>query len=87
VTFTGNRVRFRLLPAGRDAVAAVLSQDTEDLEGFVVDEDDLGVWIAIPKPQRKRDVMLLKWEHFLTAVTQWDPEPFMERPAAGFRPS
>lgn len=87
MTFAGNRVRFRLLPSGREAVASVLSEDAEEFEGFVADENHLGVWIFVPQLQPAKQVMLLRWEHFLTATLQWNPEPLMDRPGVGFRPS
>jgi hypothetical protein len=87
MSFSGNRVRFWLLPSGREALAAVLSEEVDEFEGFVVDEDHLGVWIAVPELKLARQVMLLRWEHFLTATQQWNPPSMTERPEMGFRPS
>ncbi len=87
MTFAGNRVRFQLLPAGRQALAVVLTQEMDEFRGLVVDENHLGVWIYVPQLEPANQVMLLRWEHFSTATLQWNPEPLMDRPAAGFRPS
>jgi hypothetical protein len=78
----GKRVRFRLLPSGREAVETIVPA-AEFLDGFVVDENHMGVWIWVPKSKPVRAV-LLKWEHFSTATVEYEPQA-PERAPAGFR--
>lgn len=81
---SGSTVRFRLLPQGREAVKGIVS-DQEFLEGFVVSEDHLGVWLSLEVLEPADAVMLLKWEHFSTATLQYRPEAPAERSPLGFR--
>jgi hypothetical protein len=87
MNLAGKNVRFRLLPAGQEAVAAILSRNEVEFEGYVLDENHIGVWIWITEHEPANQAMLLRWEHFLTATVEWSPEPLMDRPGAGFRPT
>jgi hypothetical protein len=80
----GSTARFHLLPQGREAVKGVLS-DREFLDGFVVSESHLGVWLSLPELRLNNEVLLLKWEQFSTAVLEYTPEAPAQRLPAGFR--
>lgn len=67
----GKTVRFRLLQSGREAVDTIVPA-TEFLDGFVVDEDRMGVWIWVPE-SKPVTAVLLKWEHFSTATVEYEP--------------
>jgi len=84
MNLSGSRVRFRLLPQGREVINRVVP-DTEFLEGFVVSEDHLGVWLSLEELEPADLVMLLKWEHFSTAMVEHRPEAPAERSPVGFR--
>ncbi len=85
MNLSGSTVRFRLQPSGRDALEGMVS-DGEFLEGFVVSESHLGVWLSLPELVSPTEVVLLKWEHFSTAMLEYRAEAPIERPPAGFRP-
>ncbi len=76
-TLAGNVVLFRLSPEGE----AALSEDFPGgrFEARVLYEDELGVWVPANAEDRRnqnpRDVMLLKWHYFSTAVVEFRPEP------------
>jgi len=84
MNLTGSRVRFHLLSQGREAINGVVS-DQEFLEGFVVSENHLGLWLSLEELEPENRVMLLKWEHFSTAILDYRPEAPMERSPLGFR--
>jgi len=81
----GKTVRFHLLPQGRAAFNGVVPT-AEFVDGFVLGENHLGVWISVPELEPASSVMLLKWEHFSTAVVEYEPEAPIDRMAPGFRP-
>ena len=84
MNLTGRNVRFRLSQQGREAlndVAAVM----EYMDGLVVDENHLGVWVSLPQLQTANTVVLLKWEGFSTATLEYEPEAPTAPSAAGFR--
>ena len=89
MTLAGKTVQFWLSLAGKTELPEPLSGG-ETLEALVIEEDRLGVWIwvanEVSQPsQDVPEVMLLKWEHFCTALTGYEvPQP-PGRPAAGFR--
>ncbi len=81
----GSTVSFHLLPQGREAFKEI-APGKEVLEGFVVDENHLGVWLSLPELDSANEVVLLKWEQFSTATLEYEPEaPAGERSPAGFR--
>ncbi|PYX00726.1 MAG: hypothetical protein DMG89_03595 [Acidobacteria bacterium] len=84
MNLSGSRVRFRLLPNAREALKGIVS-DREFLEGFVVSESHLGVWLSLPELEPATEVILLKWEHFSTALLEYRPEAPAERLPVGFR--
>ena len=84
MNLTGSTVRFHLLPQGRDAIKGFVS-DQEFLDGFVVSENHLGVWISLEKLEPTDAVVLLKWEHFSTAMLVYRPEAPVERSPVGFK--
>jgi len=81
---SGSKVRFHLLPQGRDAIKGFVS-DQEFLDGFVVSENHLGVWLSLEELEPADAVMLLKWEHFSTAMLVYRPEVGVERSPVGFK--
>jgi len=81
----GKTVRFHLVPQGRGAFQGVVPA-AEFVDGFVVGENHLGVWISVPEIEPASSVVLLKWEHFSTAVVEYEPEVPAGREPAGFRP-
>lgn len=84
MNLTGSRVRFHLLSQGQDALKGIVP-DREFLEGFVVNENHLGVWLSLPDLESKTEVVLLKWDQFSTAILEYEPEPLAQRGPAGFR--
>jgi hypothetical protein len=84
MNLTGRSVRFRLSPEGREALNEVASA-TEYVDGLVVDENHLGVWVSLPQLQTANTVVLLKWEGFSTATLEYEPEAPPAPSAAGFR--
>jgi hypothetical protein len=84
MNLSGSRVRFRLLPQGREALKGVVP-DTEFLDGFVVSETHLGVWLSLEELEPADLVTLLKWEHFSTAMFEHRPEAPAEPSPVGFR--
>ena len=59
-----------------------------DFEALVVEENDVGLWIWMPKAPESRDVTLLKWEYFATASLEYEPpDALPEKAPAGFRQS
>jgi hypothetical protein len=84
MNLSGSTVRFRLQPEGREVFKGI-APEAEFLEGLVVSEDHLGVWLSLPEFESATEVLLLKWEHFSTAITEYQPEMPTERPPAGFR--
>ena len=83
MNLTGSTVRFRLLPQGRDALKGIVPEK-EFLEGFVVSESHLGVWLSLPEFRPADEAVLLKWDHFSTATTAYEPEVPAERFPVGF---
>lgn len=84
MNLSGTRVRFRLLPQAREALKGI-APDKEFVEGFVVSESHLGVWLSLPELKSATEVVLLKWEHFSTAMLEYRPESPTERSPVGFR--
>jgi len=84
MNLTGRSVQFRLSPQGREALNEVASV-TEYVDGLVVDENHLGVWVSLPQLQTANTVVLLKWEGFSTATLEYEPEAPTAPSAAGFR--
>jgi hypothetical protein len=84
MNLTGTTVPFHLLPQGREAFREI-APDKDVLEGFVVNENHLGVWLSLPELKSANEVMLLKWEQFSTATLEYEPEAPGERLPAGFR--
>lgn len=85
MNFVGRSVRFYLLPQGTVALRQAIPSTGGQIDGVVADEDHLGVWISAPELESEIGVVLLKWEHFWTAVLDYEPEVPLERPRAGFR--
>lgn len=81
----GKTVRFHLLPHGREAFEGVTSTG-EFVNALVVSENHLGIWVSVPELEPASSVMLLKWDHFSTAVVEYEPEVRAERAAPGFTP-
>ena len=81
----GKTVRFHLLPHGREALKGIASIG-EFVNALVVGENHLGIWVSVPELEPASSVMLLKWDHFSTAVVEYEPEVPAERSAPGFRP-
>ncbi len=84
MNLTGSTVSFRLLPQGREALKGIVPEN-EFLEGFVVDENHLGVWLSLPEFMPVTEAVLLKWEHFSTATLEYEPETPAERLPVGFK--
>lgn len=85
----GKTVRFWLSDAGKSELPGDIFADNP-VEVVVIDEDPMGVWVWVQHEETGEllpEVMLLKWEHFATALTSYELPPEAERPAAGFRPS
>lgn len=85
MTLAGKTVRFWLSLAGKAELPEPLNA-RESLEALVVEEDALGVWVWVAnelgEQQALPEVMLLKWEHFCTALAGYElPQ---QRPGAGF---
>ena len=89
MTLAGKTVRFWLSSLGKLELPQSLNAE-ESLEALVVEEDRLGIWIWVAGEERRSDdapeVMLLKWEHFSSALTSYEVPQSSDRPAAGFRP-
>lgn len=85
----GKWVRFRLTADGRASLSGFVAA-TDDLVALVLAQDELGVWILADEPARSSgstvQTALWKWDHFLSALTDYEPEHPLERPPAGFRP-
>ena len=79
----GSTVSFHLLPQGREALKGIVPE-SEFLEGFVVDENHLGVWLSLPEFRPATEAVLLKWEYFSTATLEYESEAPAERLPAGF---
>jgi hypothetical protein len=84
MNLTGRSVRFHLSRQGREALDDVGSV-TEYMDGLVVDENHLGVWVSLPQLPTANTVVLLKWEGFSTATLEYEPEAPTAPSAAGFR--
>ncbi|HXZ78841.1 MAG TPA: hypothetical protein VEG30_02855 [Terriglobales bacterium] len=90
----GKRVRFWLSVAGRAELPEPLNTGNatdNSVEALVVDEGRLGVWVSVETEDMQLwhglpAVMLLKWEHFCTALTTYETRQSAERPQPGFRP-
>jgi hypothetical protein len=59
--------------------------DREFLEGFVLSENHMGVWLSLPEFRPASEAILLKWNHFSTATLEYEPEASAERLPVGFR--
>jgi hypothetical protein len=81
---SGSRVRFHLLAQGREALKGIVPEK-EFLEGFVVSENHLGVWLSLPEFRPATEAILLKWDHFSTATLEYEPETPAEKLPVGFR--
>ncbi|MGA7218774.1 MAG: hypothetical protein WBX38_10690 [Candidatus Sulfotelmatobacter sp.] len=84
MNLAGRNVRFRLSQEGLESLSEVASV-TQYLDGLVVDENHLGVWVSLPQLQTANTVVLLKWEYFLTATLEYEPEAPATPSTAGFR--
>jgi len=84
MNLTGITVSFHLLPQGREALKGIVPEN-EFLEGFVVDENHLGVWLSLPEFMPATEAVLLKWEHFSTATLEYEPGAPGERLPVGFK--
>jgi len=73
-----------LLAQGREALKGILPEK-EFLEGFVVSENHLGVWLSLPEFRPATEAILLKWDHFSTATLEYEPEAPTEKLPVGFR--
>jgi hypothetical protein len=80
----GRFVHFWLSPSGKEALSGVIPEGT-DFEAFVVEEDDIGLWIWMPQEQGSREVTLLRWEYFAAASLEYQPEAPQEKPPTGFQ--
>ena len=86
----GKRVLLRLSEEGRAALRGLVP-DGGAFEKFVVDQDDLGVWVLMLNEGTAGDeaadrVLLIKWHHFATATLIHQPGAPVERMPVGFRP-
>ena len=84
MNLTGSTVSFHLLPQGREALKGIVPEN-EFLEGFVVSENHLGVWLLLPEFRPATEAILLKWDHFSTAMLEYEPEAPDERSPVGFK--
>ena len=88
MTLAGKTVRFWLSEVGSKELPEPLSAE-KSVEALVVEEDPLGVWIwvadGIGQSQQVPKLMLLKWEHFCTALTSYEAPQSPEHPTVGFR--
>ena len=84
MNLTGSTVSFHLLPQGRKALKGTVPEK-EFLEGFVVNEDHLGVWLSLPEFRPATEAILLKWEYFSTATLEYEPELPTEKTPVGFK--
>ena len=87
MTLEGKVVRFWLSASGKAELPEWLQR--EPLDALVVEEDQLGVWIAVAGDEgalatEGLEVVLLKWEHFSTALTSYEVQQPSERQTAGF---
>lgn len=83
---TGRTVRFYLSDEGREALNGILPESAVSIEALVVNENHLGAWIWSPATAGgASDVVLLKWNHFGTAVLAYELEAPEQRAKAGFR--
>ena len=73
-----------MLPEGQEALKEIVP-DREFLDGFVVSENQHGVWLSLPEFRPVTEAILLKWEHFSTAVVDYQPELPATREQIGFR--
>ena len=81
-------VRFRLSPEGQTALKGLFEKPT--LSAFVECVDELGAWIHLGSKKRVPVgqpiiLMLLKWDHFSTAVLDYKPERPVPRKPIGFK--
>jgi len=56
MNLTGRIVRFRLAAGGREALHDIV-KGPEDLQAFVVDENQLGAWISVPEMESPTEVV------------------------------
>jgi hypothetical protein len=84
MNLTGSTVSFHLSPQGREALKGIVPE-REFLEGFVVDENHMGVWLLLPEFQPATKALLLKWEHFSTATLEYEPQGPVAQSPVGFR--
>ena len=92
----GETVRFQLSPEGQQALSGLFELK---FEALVVAEDNLGLWISLPRfpgetaytggvsderPQEAISVYLLKREYFAIAELNIDAETLANLMAAGF---
>ena len=85
MNLAGRSVRFRLSRPGREALKNIVP-DSEYVDGLVVDENHMGVWVSLAELEPATGVVLFKWDHFSTAILEYEPEVPVERSPAGFRP-
>jgi hypothetical protein len=83
MNLAGSTVSFHLLPQGREALQGIVP-GKDVLEGFVVQEDHLGVWLSLPELKSPKEVVLLKWEQFSTAILEYEPKAPAQRSPVGF---
>jgi hypothetical protein len=84
MSLEGKTVRFRLAESGRAALSGI-ALEAEFVDGLVVDENQIGLWIYLPEFEGSMTA-LLRWEHFTTALVDYAPDVPAERFPAGFRP-
>jgi hypothetical protein len=81
----GSIVSFRLTPAGQVALSGLVPE-SGNFVAAVAFQDDRGVWVTEREVEGRggrKKIMLLKWEHFSTAVFEVRlSRP--KRPAVGF---
>jgi hypothetical protein len=86
----GKTIRFWLSTSGRQELA-IMNEAVEPIDAFVVEQDALGAWIQVFNPvsselQGVNQAMLLKWDHFSTAITDFQVPEMAERLPVGFKP-
>jgi hypothetical protein len=81
----GQSVSLKLSDEGKHAVAAMLGGEDEVVV-FVQWADELGLWVAVDRDVSPRiAVMLVRWDHFETAMLEVPPPQPEEIRVIGFR--
>jgi hypothetical protein len=84
MNLVGRSVRIRLLPQAREALNDV-TEVGDFADVVVVDEDQLGIWVSLPRLGTPNTVVLLRWAYFSTMVLEYEPQASVPRVPVGFR--